>query len=43
VRAKKVDPTRLITHHFKLDAMIEAYETFGDAAKTGALKVILTA
>jgi alcohol dehydrogenase len=43
VRAKKIDPTRLITHHFKLDAMIEAYDTFENAATTGALKVILGA
>jgi alcohol dehydrogenase len=40
-RANKIDPNRLITHHFKLDAIIDAYDTFGQAAKTGALKVIL--
>lgn len=43
VRAGKVDPTRLITHHFTLDDILDAYETFGNAATTGALKVIITA
>jgi alcohol dehydrogenase len=43
VRAKKLDPNRLITHHFRLDQVIEAYDTFGNAAKEKALKVILTA
>jgi alcohol dehydrogenase len=41
VRAQKIDPKRLITHHFKLDAIVDAYETFGHAAQSGALKVIL--
>ena len=42
VMSKKVDPTLLITHRFKLDEILKAYETFGDAAKTKALKVIIT-
>jgi len=41
VQAKKIEPKRLITHHFKLDQIMEAYETFGNAAKEKALKVIL--
>jgi alcohol dehydrogenase len=41
VQAGKVDPTKLITHHFTLDHILEAYETFGHAADTGALKVII--
>jgi alcohol dehydrogenase len=41
VRAGKIDPKRLITHHFKLDDILQAYETFGDAARTQALKVII--
>ncbi len=41
VQAKKIEPKRLITHHFKLDQIIEAYDTFGNAAKEKALKVIL--
>lgn len=28
-------------HHFKLDQILAAYETFGSAAKTRALKVII--
>jgi len=43
VQSKKIDPKKLITHHFKLDEIIEAYETFGNAEKEKALKVILTA
>ncbi len=41
MRAHKIHAERLITHHFKLDAVAEAYETFANAANTGALKVIL--
>jgi len=41
VQAKKIEPKKLITHHFKLDQIIEAYDTFGNAAKEKALKVIL--
>ena len=40
VVSKKVDPSKLITHHFKLDNIIEAYESFGNAAKEKTLKVI---
>jgi alcohol dehydrogenase len=43
VASKKIDPTLLITHRFKFDQMIEAYETFGNAAETRALKVIIEA
>jgi alcohol dehydrogenase len=39
----KMDPKLLITHHFSLDNVIEAYETFGHAADTRALKVIIQA
>jgi alcohol dehydrogenase len=41
VRARKIDPKRLITHHYKLDQIFEAYETFGHAAETHALKVMI--
>jgi len=35
-------PTRqLVTHTFPLDHMQEAYDVFGNAAETGALKVVL--
>jgi alcohol dehydrogenase len=43
LRSRKIDPTRLITHHFKLDGILHAYEVFGQAADTGALKVIIEA
>jgi alcohol dehydrogenase len=41
VRAHKIDPKRLITHHFKLANIIAAYDAFAEAAKTGALKVLI--
>ena len=41
--AGAIDPTRLITHHFKLDQILDAYDAFGHAADTGALKVIIEA
>lgn len=42
VQAKKIDPTQLITHRFALADMMEAYDTFGRAASTRALKVIIS-
>jgi alcohol dehydrogenase len=41
LRAARIDPTRLITHRFRLDQVLEAYETFGHAANTHALKVLI--
>jgi alcohol dehydrogenase len=43
LRSHKIDPKQLITHRFKLGQILEAYETFGHAAKTRALKVIIEA
>ena len=43
VQSHKIDPKRLITHRFKLDKIMDAYETFGAAAKTDALKVLIEA
>lgn len=43
VQSKKIDPTQLITHRFKLADILEAYETFAHAADTKALKVIIEA
>ena len=43
VQAKKLDPQRLITHRFKLEKILDAYDTFSNAAKTKALKVIIEA
>jgi alcohol dehydrogenase len=42
VVSKKVQPAKLITHHFALHDIIQAYETFGNAAREKTLKVILT-
>jgi alcohol dehydrogenase len=39
----KIDPKLLITHRFKFDKILDAYETFGHAAETKALKVIIEA
>ena len=41
VRAGRLDPKRLITHRFSLDDVERAYDTFGRAAQTHALKVII--
>ena len=38
----QVDVSRFVTHHFDLDRFMEAYDVFGAAAETGALKVVLT-
>ena len=43
VQAKRIDAAQLITHRFKLADMLQAYETFGKAADTKALKVIIEA
>ncbi|HLF50893.1 zinc-dependent alcohol dehydrogenase family protein [Flavobacterium sp.] len=41
VTSKKIDPNKLITHHFKLDEILQAYEVFGNASKEKAMKVII--
>jgi alcohol dehydrogenase len=43
LHSQGIDPKLLITHRFKLDNILDAYETFGHAANTGALKVIIEA
>jgi alcohol dehydrogenase len=43
VRSHKIDPKQLITHRFKFERILDAYETFANAAKTHALKVIIEA
>jgi alcohol dehydrogenase len=43
LKSQKIKPKLLITHRFKLDQILDAYETFGHAAETRALKVILEA
>jgi alcohol dehydrogenase len=43
VQSGKLQPGKLVTHRFALGDVMKAYETFGNAAKEGALKVILKA
>jgi alcohol dehydrogenase len=42
VASGKLQPKQMITHHFTLDEVMQAYDTFGDAMKEEALKVIIT-
>ncbi len=42
VSSQQIKPARFVTHHFALGDIMEAYETFADAASTGALKVVLS-
>jgi alcohol dehydrogenase len=42
VQSGKLDPKKLITHRFKLEQVIKAYDTFEHASKEKALKIILT-
>ncbi|MDB4999490.1 MAG: zinc-dependent alcohol dehydrogenase family protein [Mucilaginibacter sp.] len=41
VQSKRIELKKLITHRFKLGQILQAYDTFEDAAKEKALKVIL--
>ncbi|AOH86479.1 alcohol dehydrogenase [Sphingomonas panacis] len=41
VLAGKLAPDHLITHRFTLDDILDAYDTFGRAAETQALKVLI--
>jgi alcohol dehydrogenase len=42
VASHQIDATRFATHHFGLSEMLEAYDTYGRAAETGAVKVVLS-
>jgi alcohol dehydrogenase len=37
----RLDPSLFATHHYPLEETMTAYDTFADAANTGALKVVL--
>lgn len=39
--AEKIDPCSLISHHFKFENILEAYDTFEHTASSHALKVII--
>ena len=43
VQSRRIDPQQLITHRFKFDKILDAYDTFAAAAKTHALKVLIEA
>ena len=43
LKSGKVDPGRLVTHRFKLDEIMQAYEVFGNAAREKAMKMIISA
>jgi alcohol dehydrogenase len=38
----KLEPAQFVTHRFKLDEMLDAYDTFERAAETRAMKVAIT-
>ena len=42
VENHQIDAGLFATHHFGLDDFMEAYDVFGRAAETGALKVVVT-
>jgi alcohol dehydrogenase len=43
IASGRLDPSMFATHRFALGDTMSAYDTFADAAKTGALKVVLSA
>ena len=42
VQFGKLQPRKLVTHRFALSEILKAYDVFGNAAREGALKVLLT-
>ena len=42
VRSGKLDPRKLVSHRFAMSDILQAYDTFANAAKEGALKIVLT-
>ena len=41
IASGRLDPSLFATHRFALEDTMAAYDTFADAANTGALKVVL--
>jgi len=41
IGAGRLDPSVFTTHRYELDEIMAAYDAFGEAAKTGAFKVII--
>jgi alcohol dehydrogenase len=42
VAARQIDASRFVTHRFGMDEFLDAYDVFGRAGETGALKVVLS-
>jgi alcohol dehydrogenase len=42
VASHQVDAERFVSHHFALDQMLDAYDVFGRASETGAIKVVIS-
>ena len=42
IEGGRLDPTPFVTHRFQLEDTMDAYDVFADAAKTQALKVVLS-
>jgi len=42
LKSGKLQPGKLVTHRFVMNDIMKAYDTFGNAAREGALKVVLT-
>jgi alcohol dehydrogenase len=42
VKSNMLPVDKFVTHRFSFDEVMSAYETFGNAAKTGALKVLIS-
>jgi alcohol dehydrogenase len=42
VEQQKLPVDKFVTHRFSFDEMLKAYDTFGNAAETGALKVLIS-
>ena len=42
VESKKLPAAKMVTHHFTFDQFLEAYDAFGRAGETKALKVLIT-
>ncbi|GAC1381408.1 MAG: zinc-dependent alcohol dehydrogenase family protein [Ginsengibacter sp.] len=43
ILSNKLDPKKLVTHHFKFDNIMEAYKIFGNASGENAMKMMITA
>jgi len=42
VQSKKLEPKKMVTHRFKFDEFLKAYDVFANASKEKALKVIIS-